>query len=98
MALKLQWLPEPSAKGGWDSGHEFDYYYSDQACYNGFDRFGTIRASVTYQEHAYMPSKWRISNATDVSGASYEEREAGASKPTKIEAMLLAESLIEDEG
>ena len=33
--MKLQWLPIPSSKGGWNEKE-----------YNGFDRFGQVRGTV----------------------------------------------------
>lgn len=97
MPMKLKWLPEPSSRGGWLGGHARGSSHNDNDEYQGFDRFGTIRATVTYVEHPYLPSKWRISNLPVVAGESYEVSQAKESRPTKIEAMLLAESFVEDE-
>jgi hypothetical protein len=98
MAMKLQWLPEPSSKGGWSGGHQIDYRHVHGVSYQGFDRFGAERATVTYMEHNYLPDKWHVSNVPHNACDSYEAREARSHRPTKKEAMLLAESFVEDDG
>lgn len=44
--MKLQWLPKPDARGGWDEKE-----------FTGFDRFGTEKVSVLFSEYLY---EWRI--------------------------------------
>lgn len=46
--MKLQWLPEPSSKGGWDNGTEW----------SGRDRFGDVLATVKEVTHPWEPTVW----------------------------------------
>ena len=47
--MKLQWLPEPSSRGGW----------TDDA-YDGFDQYGGLRASVRRVTHLYESTHWEV--------------------------------------
>ena len=51
--MKLQWLPVPSSKGGWN--------YKE---FVGFDRFGIEKAMVLHHE-GYNSSYWHLSDYLD---------------------------------
>lgn len=59
--------------------------WNEKRC-QGFDRFGNERAEVSFREHFYQDSEWVI-----------EIRGKGElTRPSKLEAQLYAESLIEE--
>lgn len=46
--MKLQWLPEPSPRGGWNDKE-----------WTGRDRFGQERASVSFRDSRDSSGEWR---------------------------------------
>ena len=91
MAMKLQWLPEPDARGGWSMGTGC---YDEAKVYHGFDRYGGIRASVKYEQY----HGWEVSNAPHVKDEPEDECNARMVRQNREDAMKLAESYIEDDG
>ena len=77
--MKLQWLPEPSSRGGWteDAAECRSYHY------NGFDQYGGLRASVRRVTHRYESTHWEV--------CSMDNDNYACIAPTKREAMQFAE-------
>lgn len=86
MAMKLQWLPEPDSRGGFQKEH------SEGITYCGFDRFGFIRAHVTHEGYIWD------ANIPYLPGEKWEQHRERSTRPDAKSAMLLAESVIEDDG
>jgi len=83
--MKLQWLPRPSTDPygcGWELATNDRQYLT----YDGFDRFGDIRATVMEES----TDKW-------VAYITWKVDENPPNAECKKDAMLLAESKIEDE-
>ena len=100
--MQLQWLPRPSAHGGWNT--EENRHERDKDCsYDGFDRFGDIRISVEsrYSGHPYLSIVWMPTDlyhlAPDYGKLDYDEQEKKYGREERKDAMILAESLIKEE-
>jgi len=82
MAQKLQWLPDPK----------------DSNSFQGYNRFGEVKAWVTYIEHNYLPDIWRGTLADDyLACIEQENRYSMNAHETKHRVMRQMEDLLPNE-
>jgi len=91
--MKLQWIPRPNSRGGFEPEQSGKMFSSSDEIYYGFDRFGDERGCVISNELG----NWTAVSVPYLPQESWEAHQKRITRASKKEAMLLVESFIEEE-